>query len=154
MKKVIIVLAILLFVSFGCSNKKNDNKETAFNETYKTCEMNTALNLLAKNVRFGNEINIEIIIENNSPKEFRFSHTSGLKLWTYKDSNWSEITNDVEYAGSDYINIDANSFTVTTISPLITEKNIVRVVVTGNFFENGMQSNKCFGAFVDFDYPP
>jgi hypothetical protein len=153
MKKSFYLILFLLFSLLSCTNLDSD-KEKEFGRFYESCEMNTLIKLSFEARQSDDDGIFDVYIDNFSAQEFVFSYSSDVEIWYFDNSRWSKVSNNIKNLGSDELYIDGNGFRVIPVNPS-TNKNItIRIVVTGNYYENGLQENQCFGAFADYTITP
>jgi hypothetical protein len=153
MKKSLYLILFFFVTLLSCTGL-DSNKEEEFSRFYDSCEMNTLIKLSFEKRKSDNDGRFDVYIDNLSIQEFVFSYSSDLEIWYFDNSIWSTVSNNIKNLGSDELYIDGNGFRAIPINPS-TNKNItIRIVVTGNYYENGLQENQCFGAFADYSITP
>ena len=153
-RKLFYLALFLVMTLLSCA--KNHNKEQLFNEIYQNCDMNTQIKLSFQKIQFGNTINVNVYIQNLSKEEYIFSLSSNLEMWRFTKRSWEIVPSEMNITnlGADELHTDGNNFTVVPINPSATNNDVVRVVVTGKLYENGVLNNKCIGAFADYRVEP
>lgn len=166
MKVINIFLKIILcsLVVLSCSNGGNDlEAERAFSEMYKSCEMNEKLRLSYVGGLFDGDNSINLRLEPSTNISVTFPAGANLRLLSFDkvENKWVEVNNGVSYFPNDgkYIlgkNDPVKEFSQKLIGviPVLSKKEILRAVVYGNVYENGVETDQCTGAFIDFEYTP
>ena len=107
---------------------------------------------------------IPLTIINTSPHSIFFAIDSHIKLLMIEDAEWIEVNNVITYSGLLVISPQGTPLlddASTRVQPEVTEKlrsakekELLRIVVTGEIIENDKPTGKLVGAYVDVYVTP
>jgi hypothetical protein len=166
MKKVHIICMILMsaLALVSCaSSSPSQVSEKLFSEMYSDCSMNEALRLsLAEPLYSGDkDLNLQLEVVSDAsiifPADYNLlvlSFDSSQNKWIKRENNIQYLPLDAKYIfGKNNPEVEYD-YDLIPIAPSITAKTSLRVVVHGNTYENGIETEKCTGAFVDITATP
>jgi hypothetical protein len=161
----IVIIKILLFAIFitGCAKNSTLEAEKQFAEMYENCEMNTLLKMSYVGKLYEGDRSINYSIEPTSNISVVFPVGDNVKLLSFdiEQDKWVEIKNNVQYfpVGGKYI-VGKNDrdkeyeYKLNDVIPMLGKKTEVRIVIHGHTYENEVETDKCVGAFLDFELSP
>jgi hypothetical protein len=156
-----IVLCAILIT--GCATNTAVEAESLFTEMYKNCEMNTLLTMsfVGKLSEEDRSVNFSLEPTSNISVIFPAGYNIKLLLFDIEQSKWVEVKNNVEYFPIDakYIigkndPVDEFERKLIGVFPVLGRKEDLRIVIHGHKYENEVETDKCVGAFVDFEFTP
>lgn len=168
MKKghVVFVIIASVFVLTGCSRTGmifSQDADALFMEIYENCSMNEALHLSVMEPIPGSENRLVVLLESVSDKSVMLPPGFNLQLFSFNkdDGKWIQENNYTQYFPADgYYMIGRNdpetelANLFIPIKPSVKNKMKLRAVVYGHIYENGIETDECTGAFVDFEFTP
>lgn len=158
MKKILhsLLYVILVVCVSSCTNNKNNNSEDLFLELYSKCETNPSLKLSFQKIDYGGNSNIDIYIENSSVDDFVFSYKSDFKMWSFDSPTWKEVTSGVQInnLGADKLTVRSNGFKVIPSYPTSVANGTIRMAITGYWYKDGIQKEKCNVVYADYKVTP
>ena len=161
-----ILLKIILCMAFmtSCSDTQfSFQAEEMFTQQYGACTMNKLIKLTYIGKLFEGEKETNFNLEPTTDKSIMFPTGFNLKLLSYDTENteWVEIKNNVQYFPEDakYIlgindPVKERNLIFFGIIPNLGKKETLRAVVYGNVYQNGVETDQCTGAFIDFEFTP
>ncbi|MCL4274431.1 MAG: hypothetical protein QY328_13710 [Anaerolineales bacterium] len=156
-----IVLCVILIT--GCATNTAVEAESLFTQMYKNCEMNTLLTMSFVGKLYEGDRNVNFSVEPTSNISVMFPVDNNVKLLWFdiEQSKWVEVINNVQYFPIDgkYIvgkNDPAKEYEYDLIGviPVLGRKAELRIVIHGHTYENEIETDKCVGAYVDFEFTP
>jgi hypothetical protein len=130
---------------------------------YKNCEMNTLLKMSFVGKLYDGDRNVHFSVEPTSNISVMFPVDNNVKLLWFdiEQGKWVEVKNNVQYFPIDgqYI-VGKNDpskeyeYSLINIIPNLGKKAKLRIVIHGHTYENEIETDKCVGAFVDFEFTP
>ncbi len=167
MKAVQVICAIFIVVAWaltGCANPvPSQDANKTFDEMYTDCSMNEILRLSLMPPSYSGDEDWDLLLENISDTSVRFPAGFNLKLMSFdnEQNRWVETGNNFQYLPLDakYI-VGKNDpkaeypYMLIRIEPSIGKEINLRVVVRGQAYKKGVETEECIGAFVDIEYIP
>jgi len=162
--KSILVVFILLFILFGCSESEENfasDQETAFLANLMTTDVNQSLQLVVegdnKSFPFGSEINL--VVNNLSSSSIALDTTMPVKLLRIQDNEWVEVENEITYSGEEILApkgtllFDTGGY---PIQPAIKSgaEIVLRAVVIGEFIKDDIRTGDLVAAYIDIRLSP
>lgn len=127
---------------------------------YPECSMNSTIQFLPLQPNYKSENLITISFQNISKNQIAYFPSTGVKIFVYDDKNskWLEVINNMQYSTSPdpYVVVgpssDISSYRGVILSPDTADKSIIeiRAAITGYIYEDGVVTDKCVGAYIDF----
>ena len=156
----IILCAIVIT---NCVNNTAPKAENLFADMYKHCEMNTLLKMSFVGKLYEGDEDVNFWLEPTSNISIIFPSGFNIKLLSFdaEEGKWIEIKNNVQYFPVDtkYIvgkndPIKEHDHDLVGVIPRLGKKAEIRIVLHGNIYENGIETDRCAGAFLDFEFSP
>jgi hypothetical protein len=152
-----------LFLISCTQSPPSQNAENLFKEMYKECSMNEVLRISEMEPIYIGYEDIDFLLELMSDTSVIFPSGFNIHLfWFDTDQNkWVEEKNNIQYYPLDAKYIlgkndpqKEHQDLIFGVNPRIGTKRLVRIVVYGNVYENGIETEECAGAFADFEFSP
>lgn len=165
MKNAQINIIRIIFCAIFITNCTNNsaNKEKLFTELYEYCEMNTLLKMSFVGKLYEGDRGVNFSLEPTSNISVIFPSGFNIKLLLFdvEEGEWVEIKNNDQYFPVDakYI-VGRNDptkeydYSLITVSPGFGKKSSIRIVLYGHTYENGIETDRCAGAYLDFEFTP
>ena len=158
---MIVISALALA---GCANSSpSQESEKLFSEMNSDCSMNEILRFSLMEPMYDGDKDINLLLESVSDTSVIFPSGYNLKLLSFDNDQkkWIEEKNNIQYLPLDakYIvgkndpEVEFDHILIEVIPSVGTNK-ILRVVVLGHIYENGIETEKCMGAFADIMFTP
>lgn len=155
-----LLLCTMLLVS--CS-KSSSEKRDSFAEVIKVNDLNTKLRVYApESVNdFKIKSGVTIVIDNLTNDLIKlYPPAEGIKLFVKSNNGWMEIKNLMNYHPSSseigiappHDNLPGGS--MFSVSPDVSERTTVRIVLIGHIYQNGEPTNSKVGAYTDVTVSP
>lgn len=165
MKNAQINIIRIIFCAIFITNCTNNsaNKEKLFAELYEYCEMNTLLKMSFVGKLYEGDRDVNFSLEPTSNISVIFPSGYNIKLLSFdvEAGEWVEIKNNVQYFPADakYIvgkNDPAKEYEYKLIGiiPAFGKQVNLRIVLHGHAYENGIETERCAGAYLDFEFTP
>lgn len=161
--RINIMKIILCAIIITNCTKNSVNKESLFAELYKNCEMNTLLKMSYVGKLYEGDRNVHFSLEPTSNISVIFPAGYNIQLLSFdiEQGGWIEVKNNVQYFPLDgkYISgkndpIKEYEYNLIGIVPSLGKKADIRIVVHGHIYENGVKTDQCAGAYLDFEFIP
>lgn len=156
----IIVCTILIA---NCTNNNTLEAESLFAEMYKSCEMNKllAISFVGKLYTEDRNVNFSVVPTSNISVIFPSDFNIKILSFDIEQGKWLEIKNNVQYFPEDakYIigkndPIKEDDYSLINVIPILDKKADLRMVMYGHVYENGIETDICTGAYMDFEFMP
>jgi hypothetical protein len=160
---IIIVVSTLFLISlivyYVGKTSASNLKIKLFSEIYKDCSMNEVMHLSLSGPMYYGDYGPNLLLESNSDAYVIVPQDYNLQLLSFDNNQnkWTKEKNNTQYfpLRSKFIfgknNVDHVHIKIT---PVIETKKNLRVVVHGHIYENGVETQKCAGAFADIAVTP
>jgi hypothetical protein len=160
--KTLVVLSLLLFpiIVLGCNGENQSDQE--IDQLYPGIEMNTSLSLFLfppniEVLEIGDSI--DLVVKNTSNNLIVFPPDFGIEVFVYSQENdrWAKVNNRSIYYPRENRNLNPidqgeSGMILFSVDPDITissESAIVRIIMIGTFYKNGLPTDKRIGAYID-----
>lgn len=163
-KFIMRVSLLVTLVLAGCSNQVSSQEaEILFGELYENCSMNDHLLLRFVGPLYEGDRYTHVSLESVSGKSVIFPSGYNLQLLSFdgNQNKWIEVKNSVLYLPFDVNYIvgkndpeNEREVSLIPIKPNMGREIVIRAVVYGHIYENGIETDGCTGAFVDFEFSP
>jgi hypothetical protein len=158
----VVKIIFCAIVMISCTNN-TANKENLFAEMYANCEMNTLRRMSYVGKLYEGDRGVNFSLEPTSNISVIFPSGSNIRLLLFDvvQGEWMEIKDNVEYFPVDGKHIVGKNdptkeydYDLIGVIPSFGKKAALRIVLHGNVYENGIETDKCTGAYIDFEFIP
>lgn len=166
MKRVYLIYMIFIGILAlsSCANPTPSyDTEKLFSEMYKDCSMNEALRLSLMEPMYNGDEDLNLLLESITNASVTFPAGYNLRLLSFDNNQnkWVEENNNIQYlpldakytVGKNDPKVEFDHIII-LIVPSREIKKALRIVVHGHIYENGVETEKCTGAFSDIVVTP